>query len=179
MNKGIEKSKGDWLYFLGGGDKFENNMVLQNIFSKQYPKNSLILSGKVIYKGDTKPFIYSKTKKIMEPSWNFSMWIRNGLHHQGTFYKKNLFDTIQYDLTYPIFSDYWFNLLQYKNKVNCFLLDELIAICNSGGVSKSGSIRNYKEEMILKVNLSLKALAPLFFVLVSAKYLIRKLYHKE
>lgn len=174
MNKGIEKSRGEWLYFLGSGDLLNDKFILENIFSREYKKDSSILSGKVIYYGDAKSFIYSKTKNLKNPSWNFFMWIRNGLHHQGTFYKSNLFDNIKYDLKYPIFSDYWFNLLHYINKVDCFLLDDVVAKCDCDGISKSGNIHTYKEEVQFKVHLSSIVFTPVFYLLAAFKILLKK-----
>ncbi|RCS26634.1 glycosyltransferase [Polaribacter sp. WD7] len=175
MNKGLQYANGEWVYFLGSGDEFNDKQVLQTIFSKEYQEGVSIISGSVLYEGDAKPFIYSKTKTIKNPSWNFSMWIRNGLHHQATFYKKILFVDVKYDLNYPIFSDYWFNLLQYKNKVNCFLLSDVIAKCTSDGVSKLGSKKNYKEEVQFKTHLSSSLFAPVFYLLVTLKMSLKKL----
>ncbi len=175
MNKGVKKSKGNWLYFLGSGDKLNNKLVLQEVFSKQYNSNVSLLSGKIIYQGETQPFIYSSKKRIKTPSWNRFFWIRNGLHHQGTFYKKQIFNNKKYSLEYPTFSDYCFNLNLYKNKINCFLLNDLIATCNSDGISKTGNWKNYKEEIKFKTELSSIMFKPVFYVLVAAKFFLRKL----
>lgn len=174
MNKGISRSKGKWLYFLGAGDLFYNENILQDIFKDSSFQNINVISGKVIYTGNSKPFVYSKKKKVKNPSWSFSMWIRNGLHHQATFYKRELFDSKKYDLKYTILSDYWFNLLLYTNKEKCKLIDLVIANCNSEGVSKSGSWSLYKEEIDLKVALSSKFFTPLFYIIAWTKFALRK-----
>ena len=175
MNKGIEKSKGDWLYFLGSGDELANASVLQKISTQLGETESSLLSGKILYQGDTNPFIYSNSKRIKKPSWNAFMWIRNGLHHQGTFYKKQLFENRNYSLDYHIFADYFFNLYLYKKKIKCFLSDELIAKCTSDGVSKSGNWNIYKEEILLKTALTSILLKPFFYLMVVVKFCIRKI----
>ena len=91
MNKGITLSKGKWLYFLGTEDVFFNDTVLEYIFNDLSLEKETIVAGKIVYQGKKKPFIHSKNKMVKEVSWSNSMWIRNGLHHQGTLYKKALF----------------------------------------------------------------------------------------
>src|SRR5215216_6167566 len=51
MNKGIEKSAGEWLYFLGSDDQFFNEYVLEAIFqgNKDILKHSDYVYGNVIW----------------------------------------------------------------------------------------------------------------------------------
>lgn len=175
MNKGITLSKGKWLYFLGTEDVFFNDTVLEYIFNDLSLEKETIVAGKIVYQGKKKPFIHSKNKMVKEVSWSNSMWIRNGLHHQGTFYKKALFKNKKYDLKYKILSDYWFNLYLFKNKVKCKIIDIIIAKCNSDGVSKSGSWSIYQEEINLKKSLSSLFFKPFFYIVAVLKYISRKI----
>lgn len=174
MNKGINLAKGEWFYFLGSGDVLYDEKVLNNVFVNQYYSQYKILSGKVLYEGENSPFIYNKNKREMEPSWSILMWIRNGLHHQGTFYNKKIFKARDYNLKYKIFSDYWLNLLLYKKDYSCKFLPFRVAICDSNGVSKQRSWRNYKEEINLKTALSSVVLKPFFYFLCLLKSLSSK-----
>lgn len=178
MNKGIIKSKGEWLFFLGSGDVFFNDDVLATVFSSIKETHSLV-SGKIRYSGNTRPFIYSTYKTIKKPTWSYAMWFRNGLHHQGTFYRKNVFLETAYNLNYKILSDYWFHIYLFKKKIPCEILDVLIATCNSDGVSKKGYWKIYQEEISLKINLSSTYLAPLFYVLSIIKYFLRKIINES
>lgn len=175
MNKGISLAKGEWFYFLGTDDQFYDKDVLLNIFENKTFENINIIAGKIIYEGDKKPFIYSKNKMVKDISWSSSMWIRNGLHHQGTFYKRTLFANKKYNLKYKTLSDYWFNLYLYKNKEICEIKDEVIAKCNSDGVSKSGKWEIYQEEINLKTDLSSQFFRPLFYIIALLKFLSRKI----
>ncbi|MEJ7678571.1 MAG: glycosyltransferase [Segetibacter sp.] len=47
MNKGISRSKGDWLYFLGSDDRLVNNEILSKIFTNQRFVNNNVIYGKV------------------------------------------------------------------------------------------------------------------------------------
>ena len=175
MNKGITLAKGDWLYFLGSGDVLYNNDVLKSVFDNQLTENNDLIAGKVIYEGTTKPFIHSKSKMIKNVSWSALMWIRNGLHHQGTFYEKSLFNSVNYSLKYKILSDYWFNLWLYKNNKKCKIVDVIVAKCNSDGISKSGKWSVYQEEIALKTALTSKVLLPFFYSIAVKKFIFRKI----
>ena len=174
MNKGILKSKGEWLYFLGSGDTFSESSTLEKIASN-FESDTKIISGKVKYSGTQQPFIYSKSKKIKNPSWNFLMWFRNGLHHQGTFYHSSLFKENHYNLTYSHFADYHQNLLFYKNRIKISMLDLIVANCLDDGVSKSGEWNLYKEELDLKIDITSKVLFPFFYSIIFVKYFLRKI----
>lgn len=177
MNKGVSLSKGEWFYFLGAGDIFFSDDILMNIFQNEISKQISLIAGNIIYDGNEQAFVYSKKKKIKKVSWNNLMWIRNGLHHQGTFYKKDLFKEITYDLKYQILSDYWFNLLLYKTNKNCKISKRIFAICSSDGVSKNGNWALYQEEIKLKTNLSSMYFTPFFYIIAVSKFLMRKLTH--
>ena len=179
MNKGILIAKGDWYYFLGAGDFFYNNTILASIFNYQQNSKTDLISGCVEYYGKTKPFIYSKSKNVKTPSWSFFMWVRNGLHHQGTFYKSVLFKNVNYSLKYKILSDYHFNLCLYILKKECDILHETIAVCNSDGVSKSGNWHIYKEEIQLKIEKSSILLLPVFYFIALLKFLMRITVNKS
>ena len=107
------------------------------------------------------------------------MWIRNGLHHQGTFYRSSLFLAVEYKLEYKTLADYELNLLLYQKKETCILLEEVIAKCNSDGVSKVGSWELYLEEIALKLALSSPIFLPIFYILAFIKYISKKIVTYE
>ncbi|MDD7914797.1 glycosyltransferase [Polaribacter sp. MSW5] len=175
MNKGIAFSNGEWLYFLGAGDELYHESVLENCFLNRTLESVNLIAGNIVYVGNKTPFIYSKNKMTKNPSWSNDMWIRNGLHHQGTFYKKVLFLNTKYPLKYKTLSDYWLNLILYKQNEKCFIIESTIAKCNSDGVSKSGNWNLYKEEVNLKTDLTSLLLKPIFYIVAFTKFLSRKI----
>lgn len=175
MNKGINLANGAWLYFLGAGDVLYDSNTLQNIFKNSIAKEVSLVVGKIIYEGGNKPFAYSKSKTIKNVHWSKRMWLTNGLHHQGTFYKKELFLNKKYNLKYKVLSDYHFNIQLLKSKTKCNILDTIVARCNSAGVSKLGDWTLYKEEVDLKTNLSSVFLKPFFYIIAFTKFLSRKI----
>lgn len=174
MNKGVCLAKGEWLYFLGSGDVLFNNNVLESIFKNSMNRNCQLLSGRILYEGENQPFIYSTSKKEKIPSWSFLMWLRNGLHHQGTFYSRELFKQYKYSLNYQILSDYWLNLMFFKKGFSCKILPYVVSVCDSNGISKQRRWKMYKEEIALKTSLSKKVFRPLFYILAIIKYAIAK-----
>ncbi|PQJ79306.1 glycosyl transferase family 2 [Polaribacter porphyrae] len=175
MNKGISLSKGEWLFFLGAGDEFFNDATLEDIFKNTKLEKNSIITGNVTYKAESKPFVYSKYKTEKKPIWSYKMWFWNGLHHQGTFYKRELFLKNQYCLKYKTLSDYHLNLRLYKEKKNCKILNFTITKCNSDGLSKSGKWDLYKEEIELKTNLSSSFYTPFFYLVAGIKFITRKI----
>ena len=174
MNKAISLAKGEWLYFLGSGDVFFEDTVLSSIFEDKASISEDLIAGKVVYEGAISAFVYNAKKKVKEAGWSRFMWIRNGLHHQSTFYKKELFDSLIYQLKYSVLADYWLNLYLYKKGFTCKIINSVVAKCNSDGVSKSGDWSIYQEEIQLKIDLSSFAFKPFYYVIAKIKYLFRK-----
>lgn len=177
MNKGIQLAKGDWLYFLGSDDVLFDENSLNTVFCNTNVNAASIIAGKVVYSGSQPAFIYNAKKKVKEVFWSNFMWIRNGLHHQSTFYKKEIFETVKYNLKYPVLADYWLNLYLFKHGFSCKVVHAIIAKCSADGISKSGDWTIYKEEINLKIALSNKVLKPLFYCIAKIKYSFRKRLH--
>jgi glycosyltransferase involved in cell wall biosynthesis len=88
MNKGIRKAQGEYLLFLNSGDFFVNEKVLEIVFSIPHESDLLIgqchvsLNGKVIY------------TVIPPPKLTFGFLYHQGIPHQSTFIKRELFDRL-------------------------------------------------------------------------------------
>lgn len=175
MNKGISNSTGGWLYFLGADDMLIDDTILFEVFKTKIDNSYTIISGTVMYHDGTTPFIYSKSKKRKHPSWNALMWVRNGLHHQGTFYKRSLFKDRLFNTSYNILADYAFNLMLFKSKEKCFVISKVIAKCSGNGISKSGTWQLYKEEFEMKMKSSLFFFVVIHYPIIVVKYFFRRL----
>ena len=174
MNKGIECSNGKWLYFLGADDQLYNKNTLLNIFSKINNQYDLIL-GRIQYDFSKEDSYFIKKKNgIFIPSWSKLIWLKNTIHHQGIIYKKDLFSKLRYDTQYKILSDYAFNLNLYNHHKSCKIINDIISICGSAGVSKNYNWKLYKEEIKLKSQQTSFILFPFISLLCIAKYLIKK-----
>ena len=126
MNKGIEKSKGEWLYFLGSDDYLFDNQVLEKV------GESLDASFHVVY-GE----VESCLPEIYRGEWSLEKMKKNRCH-QAIFYNRRFFeDGLRYDLSYKVLADYDINLRwflmnrNYKHKY----VPLVIAYFSMGGIS--------------------------------------------
>lgn len=96
MNKGIVKAIGEYLLFLNSGDCLYDPAVLNRVWSKEHYAD--IISGQVIQTNGQllRTLDYSITKQLFLDT----------LDHQGTFIKRNLFQSYRYSEDYRIISDW-------------------------------------------------------------------------
>ncbi|GAB3547787.1 glycosyltransferase family 2 protein [Spirosoma fluminis] len=123
MNKGIDMSKGQWLYFLGADDELCDGAL--NEVSKQLTSIYDVVFG----------VIRTDTGKQFSSSINLKMALSNTIHHQSAFYNRRLFDMFRYDTAQKIMSDYDLNLFIYKQKRAYKQINTCVAICGSSGIS--------------------------------------------
>ncbi len=100
FNKGIGLAKGDWLYFIGAGDFFVDELVLERVFT-------LLPKGRFLY-GNV---VWGNTGKLYDGK--FSKWklCRINICHQAIFYHKDLFRELGgFDIRYRTLADWAFNM---------------------------------------------------------------------
>ena len=99
MNKGIDKSQGEWLYFLGSDDYMIDEQVLEKV-SEYIDDSCHIVYGEV----------ESQLPEIYRGEWCLEKMLKNRCH-QAIFYNRRFFaDGLRYDLRYKILGDYDINL---------------------------------------------------------------------
>lgn len=130
MNKGIDLARGQYLYFIGAGDRLFDD-VLKRI-------NANINSEDIIYGNTYMEF----EKKMQGRRVKKSDLIYEMLCHQGIFYNRNVFDLIgKYEEKYRVVAD---NILNKKIFANDTLVKKYvdIDIANylGGGVSQQINI---------------------------------------
>lgn len=128
MNKGIEKSSGHFLLFLGSDDYFCNENVLRSIFSnsKNFKYdfiygNSIFLPGNYKYGG----------------RFNKLRLFTKNISHQSIFYKKELFTKIGFfDTKYTSLADWNFNMKCFNHRrIKIKFVDLSISYYNENGFS--------------------------------------------
>ena len=151
MNKGIELSQGEWIYFLNSGDFFVNNEVISNVFQKNInAENAEILYGDIILTHPKYGVIKRKSKKIN--------LIKNGMvfYHQGAFVKTYLMKENLFNLKYKICADYNFFYSMYKKKIRFKKYDLSIALYDLTGLSSQNRKQLVSEKYdILKKDLKI------------------------
>lgn len=123
MNKGIDRARGKWLYFLGAGDT-----LFDGIFFRIVPHLNdtlAVLIGNIRH-ADGTLFPGTFTKQIL---------ISNTVHHQGAFYNRHVFDRFRYNTALRALSDYELNLILYLNQKRYKVVDIDVCTCELDGIS--------------------------------------------
>lgn len=126
MNKGIKLASGKWLFFLGSDDRLRFFDTLENI--KKYLKEDLyLIFGEIGF---------VNKKNTVKSKLNFKTLLHNTIHHQSAFYNIKLFTDWKYDSSFNLIADYELNLKIYLNKLKYLYIEEVISLCNDGGMSR-------------------------------------------
>lgn len=150
MNKGIKLAKGEYVYFLNSGDVFYNTSVLAEIFNVE--QNADFLYGGICIK-----FRMMKFKMLPPKKMSLYYFIYNGLYHQSTFTKRDLFDELGlYDESLRIAADYKFIFIAYNVYFKQIkILTKVIANYDPYGISSNKDydvIHKNEKETILKTH---------------------------
>lgn len=167
MNKGIDRAKGKWLYFLGADDQLS-----EGILSKVAPHLEPTLAA--VY-GD----VMYDTGDVMHSWLGYGTLIQNTLHHQATFYNSNLFNNFRYNTSYRVISDYELNLQIYLKKRSTLFIPYLIAICGSKGTSSvlsSVEVNDLRGKYVKNkaVNYVLNTMLETYYFYFKSKKLIKR-----
>ncbi|MCX6171905.1 MAG: glycosyltransferase family 2 protein [Flavobacterium sp.] len=133
MNKGIAKSSGQWLYFIGSDDYLNAADVLQKVYNQLQKIKNHVLYGNVIIKGDAG---WAKDGQIYNGKYTLQRLLRGNICHQSIFYRRSFLieNNLIYNLNYPIVADWDFNI-QCRLKTSFTYLNIIVAVFNAGGIS--------------------------------------------
>ena len=153
MNKGITKSKGEYLYFLNSADFLYSNKSLSTFFNACNGED-------ILYSNILKVRSDDEVIKYCPSILSFSYFLHESLPHQSTIIKKTLFDkTGLYNEDLKIVADWEFIMnavclhqATYKH------VDQCLAVFQANGIS-SNSDQNYllKEERKVVISKYYKA----------------------
>jgi glycosyltransferase involved in cell wall biosynthesis len=129
MNKAQALAHGHFLLHLNAGDRL-----------LQIPRKELELARKENY--DIVSFRVSvDNSRYFVPRSGFMLRLKNTLHHQGTFYRREAI--LPYDLNYKILADFDLNQRMAKRGARIKLSDTVVSLHESGGAADS--INGYDE----------------------------------
>lgn len=145
MNKGIEKAKGKYLYFLNSGDS-----LVENILQKVSFDETRYIYGNIRFIGGRK----NKEEKAPDKA-DLVFFLTKSLPHQACFIHKSLFENQRYDINYKITAD-WIHSIQ------CIIFNEcsykhiplIIAEYDQNGVSSDYQRSQDERSKWLKANIS-------------------------
>lgn len=147
MNKGIEKSTGDILYFLNSGDQLFKNTTISNIvtvFKKN--KTDVVYGDMALYEADKLNRLIIRRQNHVSKF----MLAHDTIYHQSIFAKKKIFEKYgKFSEKYTIAADYeWILRLYIKYKIPFTHVDQIVAKYLRGGKS-SNEIVNFKERLLI------------------------------
>ena len=153
MNKGIERSSGAWLLFLGSDDYLYNENVLR-VVEKYLAEKYDIVYGEV----------ESKLPEQNKGEWSLELLDANRCH-QAIFYNRRFFgESLRYNLDYPVLADFDINLRWFLNKRYRHLYIPVVISYYSvdGYSSYTKDEAFYKNHGLNKLRYNHRVLTPLY-----------------
>jgi glycosyltransferase involved in cell wall biosynthesis len=142
MNKGVLKSKGEYLQFLNSGDWLVDDNILRQIFTLD-KKADILYGNYIMWYND----IDEKLLSFKDVTVNLQFLYEYSLGHPSSFIKRKLFEGELYDENLTIVSDWKFFLKKIAfDSRSVEYLDYPIAYFNMSGLSES----NEMKQMIIK-----------------------------
>ena len=127
MNKGIDAAHGECLLFLNSGDVLHNDMVLEALAREDMSVDILI--GKVSY-------VNTGEISSLPECLTMNHFYSRSIPHPATIMKRTIFDSLRYDESYKIVSDWkLFIEIIIMGNASYAYTDIIVANFDSGGIS--------------------------------------------
>lgn len=138
MNKSIKYCNGEWIIFMNAGDYFYSDNIIEKIFNKNVENDISVIYGnhEVIYTG-------LKIKKY--PPELSKLWRGMFIQHQSIFVRKNILQSLNFDLKFKFASDYNLIFFLYKSGYKFLNTNYTISSVTANGYSETNSIFTYLE----------------------------------
>lgn len=153
QNKGVLKSKGEYLLFLNSGDILVDNQVLQKVSTCLSSGKSFYYGNLILDKNNTKEKHLAPKEIDVDFMLNSTFW------HPCVFIKSNLFKQFGlYNTSFKIVGDYEFFIrCLLKPNITTEYVNEFITEFDGNGISNDASqneIQVNEREMAWKLNVS-------------------------
>lgn len=103
MNKGIQRAKGKWCYFMGADDRLLPGF--SELAAKLQDENAVYYGNSEPYYGDS-----GVTPELLIGKFNNYRLAKHCMNHQVIIYPANALRKYQYDLRYKVYADYALNI---------------------------------------------------------------------
>ncbi|NTW51822.1 MAG: glycosyltransferase [Chlorobiaceae bacterium] len=168
MNKAIDLSEGEWLYFLGCDDLIYNDKVLEEIFTSHEANESDVIYGNVIW--GNYGYLYDSEFSLLK-------LIEKNICHQAMFFRRDLFKVSgKYDIKYNVYADWVLNMKLFGMAgIRIKYIDKVIAIFNPEGYSSKNMDLNFARDK----DMLIRNFFPKDFVDLYYSYFIEALSEKD
>lgn len=171
-NKGLQKSMGDWIIFIGADDELHDASVLADMamLLRANMESDLVYGQIVFGEGPLagtvlgQPFDWEKHKRRML------------IPHTGCFQRSSIFNEIgAFDDSFRIAVDY--EIFLRKPSIKAMFIPRLITIMGSEGISTQQAVRSFKEarQAQLKNSVDSKIKIEFWHAIYQIRHLITKL----
>ena len=148
INKGMDHSIGDWLFFLGADDTFSHDHLLSDLVAEGWFDQETIVYGNVLIKGDAP---WAKDGTVYDGPFTLEKLLQKNICHQALFYPASVKTKIgHYSLKYPVTADWDYNLRCYANYPFKYL-NRIIAVFQGGGKSSESDVNSFYRDLPRKV----------------------------
>jgi putative colanic acid biosynthesis glycosyltransferase len=149
MNKGMAVATGDWLFFIGADDQLADDQTLSQMWD-YLTANKIDWHDLDLIFGDVCYFAGKNLVRRYNSRFDASLYIKNRLHHQGAFYRRQSLPGWRYDPSLRAFADYELNLKLYLAKARSVKLPMVVADCQVGGLSGRVLWSGWQEEVTIR-----------------------------
>jgi glycosyltransferase involved in cell wall biosynthesis len=141
MNKGIAKSNGEYLYFLGCDDRLASTNTLEAILGDEKNKRYDLIYGNVIF---------TVNNSVYDGKFSRLKLLSKNICHQSVFTKRSVFNLIgNFNTRYKYLADWVFNMECFNNPaIRIKYIDEIVALYNNAGSSSSFFDENFMRDRI-------------------------------
>jgi glycosyltransferase involved in cell wall biosynthesis len=151
MNKGVSASTGEYILFLNAGDKFTTEYSLATVNTIIEQHKAEVYFGKIIWVDTENNYVI--TSKHEHIRYKSQLHTEN-FPHPATIYTRKVFDKYGFfDLNFPVYADYEWNLRALvKHNASFFYGDFIITTFFTGGISNNceNILQKHNENELLK-----------------------------
>ncbi len=158
MNKALHQASGDFAIFVNSGDSLYSPDTISNMVDQITDSNAVYYGNAIYIKG---------SKNDME--WRGGPFTKcrlskTNICHQTIFYPRIIYSKFSYDLKYPFFADWVYNMQTYS-LVPFIYINQNISYYDGTGVSASCVDRKFREDKLFLISkyLGVQCLAYLIF----------------